>query len=137
MHAAYELGGAVDTERAGESLRAMRDGIAQLHRGDHLAADLVRARRKVVSEMLGPSTVTAELAERLEFIALHDLAPDYHRTRLQQVAAVSPAQIQTLIPQERAPERAVVVALGDRGHLEHAFAEAGLSGARVVEPAGR
>jgi zinc protease len=132
---AYELGGDLDAERAGEAIKAIREGIATLRRGDHLAQDLVRARRKVVSELLGESTVTAELAARLGFIAIHDLPPDYFRTLLQQVAAVSPAQIQALIEQELDPSREVVVALGDRAHLERAFADAGLSGARLVEPA--
>ena len=32
------------------------------------------------------------------------------------------------------PRREVLVALGDRGHLERAFADAGITGVRWVEP---
>lgn len=131
---AYEIGGDVDAERAGESIKAMREGIAALRRGDALATDFVRSRRTVVSELLGASTVTSELAARLGFIAIHDLSPDYYRRLLQQAAAASPAQIQALIRDELDPGHEVIVVLGDRAHLERAFAEAGITGARFVDP---
>jgi zinc protease len=131
----YELGGDVDSERGGESIKAMRDGIAMLRRGDHFDEDFVRARRKVVSALLGESTVTAELASRLGFIAIHGLGPDHYRTLLQQVASVSPAQIHALIQNELDPSREAVIVLGDRDHLGRAFASAGLTGARIIEPA--
>jgi zinc protease len=131
---AYEIGGSVDAERAGESLRAMRDGVAMLRKADHFDEDFVRARRSLVSRLLGESTVTSELAERLGFIAIHGLAPDFYRQLLQQIAAVSPAQVQALIKQELLPGREIVVVLGDRGHLERALGDAGITGARIVEP---
>jgi len=87
-----------------------------LRRGDHFDEDFVRARRKVVSALLGESTVTAELASRLGFIAIHGLGPDYYRTLLQQVASVSPAQIHALIQNELDPSREAVIVLGDRDH---------------------
>ncbi|HET7504067.1 MAG TPA: insulinase family protein, partial [Kofleriaceae bacterium] len=132
---AYQLGGEVDAERGGESIKAMRDGVAMLRRGDHFDEDLVRARRKVVSDLLGESTVTSEIAARLGFIAIHQLHPDFYRTLLQQVAAVSPAQIQALIRAELDPTREVIAVLGDRSHLERTFADAGLTGARIVDAA--
>ena len=131
---AYQLGGEVDAERAGESIKAMRDGVARLRRGDQFAQDFVRARRAVVSRLLDESTVTSELAARLATIAIHDLPPDGDRTLLQRAAAVSPAQVQALIRQELDPAREVVVVLGDHSHLERAFADAGITGARLVEP---
>ncbi|HMG19865.1 MAG TPA: insulinase family protein, partial [Kofleriaceae bacterium] len=131
---AYELGGEVDAERAGESIKAMRDGVARLRRGDQFAQDFVRARRTVVSRLLDESTVTSELAARLGTIAIHELPPDHDRTLVQRAAAVTPAQVQALIRQELEPAREVVVVLGDRSHLERAFADAGITGARLVEP---
>jgi predicted Zn-dependent peptidase len=132
---AYQLGGNVDAERGGESIKAMRDGVAMLRRGDHFDEDLVRARRKVVSDLLGESTVTSEIAARLGFIAIHQLHPDFYRALLQQVAAVSPAQIQALIRSELDPAREVIAVLGERRQLERAFADAGLTGARIVDTA--
>jgi hypothetical protein len=54
---------------------------------------------------------------------------------LQQVASVTPAQVHALADVELDPSQEVVVALGDRDHLGRAFAGAGLTGARLVEPA--
>jgi predicted Zn-dependent peptidase len=80
------------------------------------------------------STVTAELAGRLTFIAMHDLKGDYYNTLLKQIAAVSPAQIRMLIKQELNPANEIVVALGDKAHLDKAFAEAGIKDVKIVEP---
>jgi zinc protease len=131
---AYEVGGDVDAERAGESIKAMRDGIAALRRGDGFDADFVRARRKLVSDLLAVSTVTSELADRLAFIAIHGLPADHDRALLAQIAALSPAQVRALLAQELDARREVIIALGDRSHLERAFADAGITGARWVEP---
>jgi zinc protease len=131
----YELGGDVDSERGGESIKAMRDGVTALRKGEQFNEDFVRARRKLVSDLLGESTVTAELAARLGFIATHGLAPDYYRTLLQRLASVTPAQVHALVDKELDPSREAIIVLGDRQHLGSAFAGAGLTGARLVEPA--
>lgn len=62
---AYDLGGTVDAPRAGEAIRAMRDGIAALRNGTDFDVAFVRARRKVIQELLGASTLSTELASRL------------------------------------------------------------------------
>ena len=131
---AYQIGGDVDAERAGESIKAMRDGIAALRRGDGFDVAFVRARRKLVSDLLGVSTVTSELAGRLGFIAIHDLPADHDRALLAHIAGLTAAPVHALIEQELDPRREVLVALGDRGHLERAFADAGITGVRWVEP---
>jgi zinc protease len=131
---AYEMGGTVDAERAGESIRAMRDGINMLRKGDHFDEDFVRARRKIISNLLGESTVTAELVGRLGFIDRYGLPTTYYNTLLQQVAAVSTAQIKALIASELDPNNEVVVVLGDKKHLDKAFVDAGIKDVKIVEP---
>jgi len=129
------LGGTMDAERAGESIKAIRDGLDDMRRGDdEFNEDFVRARRKLIGNMLGESTVTGELATRLGFIAQHNLPPTYYNTLLQQIAAVSPAQIRALIKTELDPANEVIVALGDKAHLDKAFAEAGIKDVKIVEP---
>ena len=132
---AYEMGGTVDAERAGESIKAMRDGVDELRKGgEQFDIDFVRARRTILSNLLGESTVTGELAGRLGFMASHNLQPTYFNTLLQQVAAVSPAQVRALIAKELDPANEVVVVLGDKAHLDKAFREAGISDVKIVEP---
>lgn len=132
---AYEMGGTVDAERAGESIAAMRAGVDILRQGgEQFDIDFVRARRKILSNLLGESTVTGELAQRLSFMSTYGLPPQYFNTLLQQVAAVSPAQVRALIAKELDPANEVIVILGDKPHLDKAFKDAGLKDVKLVEP---
>ena len=132
---AYQVGGTVDAPRAGESIKAMRDGIDILRQGgEQFDIDFVRARRKILSNLLGESTVTGELAQRLGFMATFGLQPNYYNTLLQQVAAASPAQLRAMIQKELDPNNEVIVLLGDRKQLEKAFADAGIKDVKLVEP---
>ena len=135
---AYMMGGTVDAPRAGEALKAMRDGVNMLRCDkdctDQFSIDFVRARRKVLTDLLGLSTVTSELAARLGSMAAFGLSPDYYNKLLQQVAAVSPAQVKLLIKSELDPNTEVVVAEEDRPTLTKAFADAGITDVKLIEP---
>ncbi len=132
---AYQIGGTVDAPRAGESIAAMRAGMDILRQGgEQFDIDFVRARRKILSNLLGESTVTGELAARLGFIAMHGLQPNYYNTLLQQVAAASPAQLRAILQKELDPNNEVIVLLGDRKQLEKAFADAGIKDVKLIEP---
>ncbi len=141
---AYQMGGEVDTPRTGESLKAMRAGIgilqhvaagtASQEENDQFMTDFVRARRKLIQELLGVSTVSGELAQRLGYIAAHDLPPDYYNQLLQRVAAMSPAQVKALIASELAPETEIILTKGTREGIEKTFSDAGITNVKIVEP---
>ena len=78
--------------------------------------------------------MTTELAGRLAQIALYGLEPNYYNTLLQQVAAVSPAQVRALLAHELDPNNEVIVVLGDKAHLDKTFADAGINDVKIVEP---
>ena len=128
------VGGTIDAERAGESIKALRESIDALRHGDHFDEDFVRARRKLLSTLLTESTVTTELAGRLAQIAMFNLSTNYYNTLLQQVAAVSPAQVKALLAHEIDPNNEVIVVLGDKAHLDKAFADAGITDVKIVDP---
>lgn len=128
------VGGTIDAERAGESIKALREGFDMLRKGEHFDEDFVRARRKLVNTMLSESTVTQEIAARLGFIALYGLDINYYNTLLQQIAAVSPAQVRALLKSELDPNNEVIVILGDKTHLDKTFADAGIKDVKIVEP---
>ncbi|HEY0251633.1 MAG TPA: pitrilysin family protein, partial [Kofleriaceae bacterium] len=131
-----QLGGTMDAERAGESIKAIRDSLDDLRKGDaDFDQDFVRARRTLISKLLGESTVTSELAGRLGYIAIYNLDGNFYNTVLQEIAAVSPAQIRALIKSELDPNNEVVVVLGDKGHVEKTFSDAGIKDVKIVEPA--
>ncbi|MEO8699140.1 MAG: insulinase family protein [Kofleriaceae bacterium] len=130
----YDLGGAVDAPRAGEALKAMRDGVDDLRKGVDFDVGFVRARRKVIQTLLGESTMSRELSSRLGFIARYNLPPSYYNSLLQQVAAVSLAQVKALIAHELDISNEVIVTLGDRNAVVKAFADAGINDVKLVDP---
>jgi zinc protease len=131
---AYTAAGDVDARRAGESLKAMREGIEMLRRGDNFDLDFVRARRKLIEDLLGQSTVSSAMTQRLAQMARFDLPPDYYTKLIKLIAATSPAQVKALIAKELDPTKEIIVCLGDRPTLEKAFAEAGVAQVKLVEP---
>jgi zinc protease len=128
------VGGTIDAERAGESLKALRENLDALRAGDHFDEDFVRARRKLLTSLLSESTVTTELAARLGTIATYHLNPNYYNTLLQQIAAVSPAQVKALIKQELDPNKEIIILLGDKDHVNKTFEGAGIKDVKIVEP---
>lgn len=132
---AYTMGGDVDAPRAGESLKAMRDGIQALRAGgDTFDIDFVRARRKLIEDLLGVSRVSGEMVFRLGNMELFGLQPDYYSQLVKQIGAVSPAQVKALIAKELDPKNEILVLKGDRPTLERTFAEAGIEQYKMVEP---
>jgi zinc protease len=130
----YDMGGSVDAPRAGESIKAMRENVDALRKGTDFDAGFARARRKIIQSLLGESTMSAELAGRLGQIARYKLDPNYYNSLLQQVAAVSLAQVKALLAKELDPANEVVVLLGDRAAVTKAFTEAGITDVKLVEP---
>jgi predicted Zn-dependent peptidase len=128
------MGGAVDAPRAGEALMVMRAGIDSLRKGENLEVAFVRARKSILQKMLGESTITAELAGQLGQIARYNLDPNFRNTLLQHVAAVSIAQVRALLRTELDPKNEVIVLLGDRPSVTKAFADAGVTDVKLVEP---
>ncbi|MBK9035243.1 MAG: insulinase family protein [Myxococcales bacterium] len=131
---AYTMGGNVDAPRAGEAIKAMRDGVEMLRTGATFDIDFVRARRALIEDLLAQSTVSSELAQRLATIARFNLKPDYYKQLVKQIAAVSPAQVKLLMGRELDPAGEVVVCQGDRPSLEKAFADAGIDQVKLIEP---
>jgi zinc protease len=131
---AMQIGGTVDADRAGESLKAMRAKLDSLRHGDNFDKTLALARRRVLRTMLASSSETADLAARLARIEIFGLDPDYYDSLAKYIASVSPAQVKALIESELDPKNEVLVCMADRKTLEKAFKEAGLNTVKYVEP---
>src|SRR6185295_17909755 len=113
---------------------ALRDAIDSLRRNEDFDVDFVRARRAVLTELLGESNVTWEVAGRLLNLELFHLPPDYYDQLLQRIAAVSPAQVRALVEAELKPENEIVVVLGDAPSLTKTFEGAGITDVKIVQP---
>lgn len=134
---AYRLGGAVDPQRAGAALRAMREGVQALRDGIDFDVTFARARRKVVERLLGESMVSATLASQLGEIARFGLDPGYYTTLLRHAAVLSTAEVKALLARELDPSTEVVVLLGERAAVTKAFGDAGLADVELVEARAR
>jgi zinc protease len=130
----YDIGGAVDAPRAGDALKAMRQSLDDLRNAVDFDVAFVRARRSIIQKLLGESTMSGEVAQRLGFIARYGLRPNYYNDLLQQVAAVSLAQVKRLLATELDIKNEVVVLLGDRTSVVKAFGDAGITDVKLVEP---
>jgi zinc protease len=128
------VGGTIDAERAGVSIKAIRDSFDAMRNGEGFNEDFVRVRRKLISDLLGQSTVTYELADRLARVAEFGLGPDYYDKLLAQISSVPPALVKALVKTELDPKNEVIVILGDKPHVEKAFADAGITDVKFVEP---
>jgi zinc protease len=130
----YHVAGTVDADRAGESLKAMREFVDSLRKGERFDEDFVRARRKVISELFGTSTVTSDLADSLAFISNYGLDAKFYNSLLQQVAATPTSLVKALIQNELSPQNEVVVIMGSKAQLDKAFKEAGIKDVKLIEP---
>jgi zinc protease len=131
---AYRMGGNIDAERAGESLKAMRDEIERLRKGDGFDVDFATARRIVVRQLLDEATDSMSLATRLAELARHHIPPAMHNQLLAGIARLTPAQVKALVERELAPDREVVACKGDRAVLSRAFQAAEIGPARLIDP---
>lgn len=123
---ALTVSGDVDAAHAGHALRAMLDGI-EAARGDAaaIAADFVRARRRVLARVLASSTETGRLASELAFIAEHDLPADYFTRLVDAVATTTVDDVVALAAGDLDATHQVVVLTGPGAAVDAALAEVG------------
>jgi zinc protease len=121
------ISGPVDAARAGEALKAMRDGVDAMRHGDHVVEDFVRARRDVLRKLVADSTDSGRLAARLLVTSRHGLPPSFDEELIQKVAALTPREIMAVLADVR-PEAEVVALLGAKKFVEKAYQDAGITG---------
>jgi zinc protease len=131
---AYVISATIDPARGGESLLALQAALEDLRNGgDQFDIDFVRARRMLIQNLLAESTVSFQLAGKLAKIDGFKLPIDYYGTLLKTIAAVSPAQVKSLITRELSADKEIVVALGDRATVESTFKDAGINDVKIVD----
>ena len=113
--------------RASRSRRCARASTS-CARATHFDEDFVRARRKLISDAARRVDRDARARGAPRLHREYGLDSNYYNTLLQQIAAVSPAQIKALIKTELDPNNEVIVVLGDKAHLDKTFADAGHQG---------
>ena len=116
---------------AAARLRGERNSSLSTH---DLINDAVIRLIQIEPDELSDRAHVMALASRLGTIARYDLSPDYYNKLLQQLAAVSPAQVKALLAKELDPNNEIIVTMGDRPSLNKAFSDAGINDVKLVEP---
>jgi len=130
----YVMAAGIDVKRAGESIAKMRSELDELRKGNGFDRDFAASRRSVLRRLLAQSTISVALAGRLGQIASYNQAPNFYDVLTKRVAAVTPAQVKSLIASELKPTNEVLVCLADKPDLEKAFDIAKIRAVKYVEP---
>ena len=136
----YRLGGTIDKERAGEGIATIRKKIDSLRPSsagfnqDAFALEFARARRAVLSRMLAQSTESYALAGRLAQIAAYRQKPDFYDNLTQRVAQATMDGVKAIIAEDLPPNAEIVLLMGEREFLDKAFADAGLTEVKFIDP---
>ncbi len=122
----------VDRERSGESLRALLAALDEVRTGSITAA-FVRARRRVLFQMLADTLHSERVADEFERAAAQRL-PALHAEKLAaRVAGLRVDELRRVLARELAPEHQVVLVRGQRASVEAAFQAAGIARYRVLD----
>lgn len=124
------IAAAVDRERAGEAMIAMRQALDELRSGD-VAAAFVRARRRAVRILLADALDSGSVANELEHVVAHELEHDYFGKLAQRVGALRLDEVRALIA--RALVHEVMLGYGQRASVEAMYGQAGIASWRVIE----
>jgi zinc protease len=127
----HVVSGAVDGARAGEALRAMRQGIERLRGGEELDELFFRQRRRVLRSLLADRRSLDLLADRLENEAVLGLSPDWLDRLVRELRDLKPEAVRALAADELRPQREVMVLMGDRAAVDAAYAAIGVRDHRL------
>jgi predicted Zn-dependent peptidase len=127
------VSGPVDGRRAGAGLVAVRQAIEELRAGDaDFDSSFALARRTVVARLASATNSAGSTGAQLAFTASHRKLPSYLSHLVQEVATLTPKQVRALAARALAPGRQSIVLHGPRAAIQAAFAEAGLTNARII-----
>jgi zinc protease len=125
--------GSVDPGRAADALLALRQGLADMRAGEQLREDFVRARRRVLEQVLASSVDSNAVANELERTARYDLDGDFWETLPARVATLTPAAVERLIAVDLATDREVVVVRSTGGRAQKILSGAGFDDFDVID----
>jgi zinc protease len=128
------ISGDVEPARAAEALVAIRAEIAAVRGGgEAIAADFVRARRRVLEQLLADAADAGSVAGELEAIAAFDLGADYFTDIARRAAQMTAADLAALVAAELPADREVVVLRGPAALTRSMFAAAQIKSVASID----
>lgn len=127
--ALVQIGGALDSSRAGEALVAIRAQIDLLRSGEDFDRHFAFARREVFNSMIEARGDAELLAKNIARAVQADQPYDYYDKLAAQVAALKPAQVKTEIDAILIEADSLTMIQGPKEGIADVVAKVGIEGA--------
>jgi zinc protease len=133
----FVIAGSVQVDATGASVREIFKEVNAMRDAPLPAAELDAARDAQVLSLPGAFETNADIGASLAELFLYGLPLDYYARLPAQLNAVTAAQVQAAARKHLAPERMIVVAVGDRKRILPQLQPLGLGTAEVRDSDGQ
>jgi zinc protease len=127
----FSAGAGVQTDKTGEALKEFFNELNAILKPVP-AEELARAKNYVAMRFPGGFETTGDVSRRLEEAVVYKLPDDYFSKYVQNIQAVTPADVQRVAQKYIQPSRFIVVVVGDRQQMEPQIRALNLGSLRVV-----
>jgi zinc protease len=112
-------------QATGQVIELLLAEVERLRSTEVAEAELERARETILNQSLFRFTSPAAIAQRTARVRLLGLEPDYYERYLENLQAISAADIQQVAREELHPDRAVIMVVGDPDLFDRPLSEFG------------
>jgi zinc protease len=127
-----EIGGSLDSARAGEGFAAILASVQTLRDGTDFERQFAFARRNVLREMINAQADPQLLAGQLAQAARSGHSYEYYQELARRVATLTPAQVKAQIDRVLASSRSVTMIQGPAAGVKNVVEAAGITGQKVL-----
>ncbi|MCP4443819.1 MAG: insulinase family protein [Myxococcales bacterium] len=129
----YGMGGIIESARAPESLKFMRDAVTDLVAGNNFDVDFVRARRVLMKQLLSQSTATDSIMRNLQQIVNSKRPLDARWKLIKQIATAKPADVLAILKTDLNPSKEIIAIMADKATIEKTFEFIGATDVKLYE----
>jgi zinc protease len=130
-----EIGGALDSTRAGEGYQAILASVQALRDGDDFARKFAFARRNVLRELINAQADPRLLAGQLAQAARSGHGYEYFQELARRVATLKPEQVKQQIARVLDAQKSVTLIQGPAAGIDNLVKAAGITGAKALPEA--
>ncbi len=127
-----EIGGSLDSARAGQALAAMHASVQALRDGKDFDRQFAFARRNVLRNMLNAQADARLLADQLAQAVRSGQSAEYFAELAQEVATLEPGAVKAQLARVMRDERSVTLIQGPKEGVDGVVKGVGISGAKAL-----
>lgn len=119
----FLIGTSVRTDATAPAVREILHEMQRIRTGDLIPAELATAKDSLDRSLPGYFETTSDSASSIGQLFVHGLPPDYYHDLPETIRSISAAQVREAAARHLDPERAIIVAVGDRKKIEPELAQ--------------